>query len=109
LGRATAAGMAGALTWSFFIEPVIQILSPFGGAIPGPIGDFFRSLPNYLIGPNISTLLDNQYQFLAFGLQSTTLTPPVTVDFQALAVLAVYLVLFIGVAWWVSLRRDITN
>src|SRR5579863_8657280 len=35
LGRATAAGLAGALTWSFFIEPVIQVLSPFGRAIPG--------------------------------------------------------------------------
>src|SRR6266705_5890681 len=38
LGRATAAGMAGVLTWSFLIEPAISVIGLFGRTIIGPLG-----------------------------------------------------------------------
>jgi ABC-type transport system involved in multi-copper enzyme maturation permease subunit len=106
LGRATAAGLAGVLTWSFLIEPVIQALG-FLRNIGGPWGNFFQALPDYLIGSNISVLLQNQARYLFPALSG--LQPSTTSDLHALIVLAVYLVIFLGLAWWVSVRRDITN
>jgi ABC-type transport system involved in multi-copper enzyme maturation permease subunit len=107
LGRATATGLAGVLTWSFLIEPVIEIISNFGRNISGPVGSFFQSLPDYLIGTNISTLLDNQNQYV-FPTSSVTQIAGVS-DIHALLVLAAYIVLFIGLAWWITMRRDVTN
>ncbi len=107
LGRATAAGLAGVLTWSFLIEPLIATISFLGRGIGGPVGSFFQSLPDYLIGTNIRVLLGNQEQYLGSangGLQ--TVGPS---NLHALIVLAVYIVVFVGSAWWVTLHRDITN
>jgi ABC-type transport system involved in multi-copper enzyme maturation permease subunit len=106
LGRATAAGLAGVLTWSFLIEPVIEALS-FLKNIGGPGGSFFQALPDYLIGSNISVLLQNEERYLFPSLSG--LQAPSQSGLHALIVLAVYLAVFIGLAWWVSVRRDITN
>jgi ABC-type transport system involved in multi-copper enzyme maturation permease subunit len=106
LGRATAAGLAGVLTWSFLIEPVVEALS-FLKNIGGAAGSVFQSLPDYLIGTNITTLLQNQGQYL-FPSQAS-LQPPPQSDLHALLVLAVYLLIFLGAAWWISVRRDVTN
>lgn len=107
LGRATATGLAGVLTWSFLIEPVIEVISNFGRNISGPTGSFFQSLPDYLIGTNISALLGNQSQYV-FPTSSVAQIAPVS-DLHALLVLAAYIVIFIGLAWWVTMRRDVTN
>jgi ABC-type transport system involved in multi-copper enzyme maturation permease subunit len=107
LGRATATGLAGVLTWSFLVEPVIEIISNFGRNISGPAGSFFQSLPDYLIGTNISALLDNQSQYV-FPTSSVIQIAGVS-DIHALLVLAAYIVLFIGLAWWITMRRDVTN
>ena len=105
LGRATAAGLAGVLTWSFVIEPVIEVSSNFGRDIGGPAGSFFQALPDYLIGTNISQLQQDQSHFIYASaiIQPTSLQA----DLHSLLVLAVYLVIFIGLAWWVTLRRDV--
>lgn len=107
LGRATAAGLAGALTWSLVIEPVIELIGSLGRNISGPTGSFFQSLPDYLIGPNISRLLQNQslYIFPSPGGLEISLSSNV----HALLVLAAYLVVFIGISRWVIIRRDVTN
>src|SRR2546430_2191027 len=107
LGRATATGLAGVLTWSFLIEPVIEVISNFGRNISGPTGSFFQSLPDYLIGTNISALLGNQSQYV-FPTSSVAQIAPVS-DLHALFVLAAYIVIFIGLAWWITMRRDVTN
>jgi len=107
LGRATAAGIAGVLTWSFLIEPAVEVISSFGRNISGPTGAFFQALPDYLIGPNISALVQNQERYLFPSLSN--LQTPAPSDLHALLVLAVYLALLIGLACWVSVRRDITN
>src|SRR6266702_6240144 len=62
LGRATAAGVAGALAWSFF-EPVVGgILVVIGRFARNPFGNFLSTLPDYSISSNIGALLDNQNQ-----------------------------------------------
>ncbi len=106
LGRATAAGLAGVLTWSFLIEPAINVFGLFGKTISGPLGSFFQSLPDYLIGSNISLLLQNQAPYV-FPTSPGTQIPPQLSDIHAMLVLAAYLVVFIGIAIWVNMRRDV--
>jgi ABC-type transport system involved in multi-copper enzyme maturation permease subunit len=106
LGRATAAGMVGVLTWSFLIEPVISVIALFGKTISGPLGSFFQSLPDYLIGSNISVLLSNQDPYI-FTTPPGSHIPPQSSDIHGLLVLCVYSVVFIGVALWVNMRRDV--
>ncbi|MGI9061312.1 MAG: ABC transporter permease [Ktedonobacteraceae bacterium] len=105
LGRATAAGLAGVLTWSFVVEPIIEVGSSFGRDIGGAMGNFFQALPDYLIGTNISQLQQDQshYVYASAIIQPAALQA----DLHSLLVLAVYLLLFIGLAWWVNMRRDV--
>jgi ABC-type transport system involved in multi-copper enzyme maturation permease subunit len=105
MGRTTAAGIAGVLTWSFLIEPVINVIGVFGRNIGGPPGSFFQALPDYLIGQNISVLIQDQSQYLSASLAGSQILPQS--DIHALLVLAAYLVVFMGLSWWVNLRRDV--
>ncbi len=103
LGRATAAGLAGALVW-WFLEGVIGgILTLIGTLNKGTLADIMKAIPDYFIGNNITALLDNQSQYLA-GSQGSAIS-----NVHALLVLAAYLIVFIGGAWWVHHRRDVTN
>jgi ABC-type transport system involved in multi-copper enzyme maturation permease subunit len=105
VGRATAAGVAGALAWSF-LEPVVAtILTVIGRATGGPGGDFLRAVPDYFISSSISALFQNlNHELFGFNDGTSSLS-----DVHALLVLAVYLALFIGLAWWINERRDVTN
>jgi ABC-type transport system involved in multi-copper enzyme maturation permease subunit len=103
LGRSTVAGIVGALTW-LFIEPILgSILKLAGTFSQGPFGNFLKAIPDYFIGNNIGALLQNQGQHI-FGGSGSSLS-----DLHALLVLAVYLAAFIGLAWWINERRDVTN
>ena len=103
LGRATAAGVAGALAWGL-LEPVVgDTLSLLGSFNKGPLGDFLRAVPDYFISTNISVLLQNE-EHIILNTQVAQLS-----SLHALLVLLTYLVLFIGIAWWAIQRRDITN
>ncbi len=103
IGRATAAGVAGALVW-WVLENVLNgALSIVALLVKGPFGDFLKAVPDYFIGTNISALLGNQQQnFLGFGASPLS-------DLHAILVLLVYLALFIGLSILVTIRRDITN
>lgn len=106
LGRATAAGVAGALAWSFFEPVVATILLLVGRAAGGPGGDFLRAIPDYFISSNLTALFQNLNPGL-FGFNDGA--PSTLSNTHALLVLAVYLALFIGLAWWINERRDVTN
>ncbi|MBA2284853.1 MAG: ABC transporter permease [Ktedonobacteraceae bacterium] len=103
LGRATVAGIVAGIIW-FLLEPVVsQIFSLGGSLFPGAGGTLLKAIPDYLIGNNIEALLQNQGQYIFSG------SPAQLSDLHALLVLAVYLAVFIGIAWLVNERRDITN
>lgn len=103
LGSSTVASIAGALTW-FFAEPIIStILTNAGNLSLGLFGAFMRALPDYLMGNNARALQLNQAHVL-FG------SPPSSQsNLQALLMLALYLLAFIGLTWWLNERRDVTN
>ena len=103
LGRSTVAGIVGALTW-FFAEPIVSsILTVAGNLSMGLFGAFMRALPDYLMGNNARALQLNQAQYL-FGATGSSQS-----NLQALIILAVYLVVFIGLTWWLNESRDVTN
>lgn len=109
LGRASAAGIAGVLVWSFVIEQVVvTLLAELGNAIGGALGKFFEALPDYTIGKNISSLLATQATGV-LGPAGPILYSQEESVLHALLVLAVYLVLFAGLAWLAVVRRDVTN
>ncbi|GAC1392954.1 MAG: hypothetical protein NVS4B11_24290 [Ktedonobacteraceae bacterium] len=102
-GRATAAGVAGALVWWVLESVLTGVLNLVALLIKGPFGDFLKAVPDYFIGNNIGALLQNQSQyFIGTG-------PNALSDVHALLVLFVYLALFIGLSIFMSIRRDITN
>jgi ABC-type transport system involved in multi-copper enzyme maturation permease subunit len=112
LGKTTAAGMAGALIWWFFESVLGTVLTAIGDLLgKGPIGSFLQSIPDYFIGNNISALHDHQNQYLINGTRQATSTTNAhdISDVHAIIVLAVYLIVFIGVAWWANQQRDVTN
>jgi ABC-type transport system involved in multi-copper enzyme maturation permease subunit len=103
LGRSTVAGIVGALTW-FFVEPILSgVLSLISNFSRGPFGDILKAIPDYFIGNNFGALLGDQAHYL-FGYN-----PPTLSIIHALIVLPCYFVLFIGLAWWLNKKRDITN
>jgi len=103
MGRATAAGVAGALVW-WVLESVLSgVLALVALLVKGPFGAFWKAIPDYFISNNIGALLQNQQQYF-IGSSPSSLS-----NLHASLVLLVYLVLFIGLSVFVTLRRDITN
>jgi len=103
LGRSSTAGVAGGMMWSL-LEPVFGLLaSTLGEHMQGPVGTFFLNLPDYLISNNIGALLQNESLFLTHD-QPASLS-----NLHALLVLAIYLLVFFGLSWWLLERRDVTN
>jgi ABC-2 type transport system permease protein len=103
LGRSTVAGIVGAMTW-LFVEPILGgVLRLAGSFSNGPFVDFLKAIPDYFVGNNIGALLQNQAQYI-FGGSGSSLS-----NLHALIVLAVYLIVFIGLAWRLNERRDVTN
>ena len=96
----------------FLIETVLKaICNAVVLVTHGAAADFFRAVPDYFINANVTALQQNQYQALfgdAFA-QSTQTNGPTLSDLHALLVLLGYLMLFIGLSWWVNERRDVTN
>ena len=103
LGRSTAAGVAGALAWAL-VEPVAgSVLQLLGAVIKGPIGNILSAIPDYFVSNNLSSLLQNQGQAIFNGGSSQIS------NLHALIVVAAYLLIFIGLAERVSVRRNVTN
>nr|BBH90579.1 hypothetical protein KTC_53300 [Thermosporothrix sp. COM3] len=102
LGRATTAGVAGALVW-WVVESAIQSIILNLPNFHGIIGAVLEVLPGYFMANNLAALIQNRSSYL-FGNQ-----PSPFPDLHALLVVAFYLALFLLPAWWAIRRRDITN
>jgi len=110
LGRSTAAGIAGALTWLLLGEAILRTILDFiGTATGGTTGDILRSVPDYFIGSNTGALLQNQNQYLGFFGASSFSSPSSISNLHAILVLLGYVVAFIGLSLWLNQKRDITN
>jgi ABC-type transport system involved in multi-copper enzyme maturation permease subunit len=98
--------VAGTLIWWVLENILSGILYLLSTAFSqGFVGVFLRSIPDYFIYNNLNALLQNQHQYLL----SDSTQPAQIPDVHALIVLAVYLVLLIGITWWVNEKRDVTN
>lgn len=103
VGRSTVAGIVGPLIW-LAIEPllgnIIAVLTSNGS---GGLSDFMKAISDYFLGNNLTSLLHNQGNALSF------IDPGSYSDGHSLLVVAVYLVVFVGVACWLTVYRDVTN
>lgn len=95
LGRSTVAGIVGPLVW-LLVEPVI---SGFLAGAPG----FVQHIPDYFLGNNLLSLIHDQMHALAIGDAGAYPAG------HALLVVAAYLIAFVGVACWLTVRRDVTH
>jgi len=62
-----------------------------------------KAIPDYFFGNNLSSLLHNQGHALSFS------EPGPYADGHSLLVIAVYLIVFAGVAGFLTVRRDVTQ
>jgi ABC-2 type transport system permease protein len=107
MGRSTAAGVAGALVWAL-VEPIVGgILQIIGAVFKNTAGTIISAIPDYFVSNNLGALIQNQGQTIfrsIFGGGPSQLS-----NVHALIVVAVYLAVFIGLSWWLIIRRNITN
>jgi ABC-type transport system involved in multi-copper enzyme maturation permease subunit len=105
LGKATAAGIGITLVWVLVVEVLGETLGFIGKTVQGTFGTILVWVSKGLIGPNIDALLQNQSYYLFGNVLSQSDVP----DGEALLVFAFYVVLFVGLSWWITERRDVTN
>lgn len=80
-----------------------ELIGAFAAGSSGPFTTIVKAMPDYFIANNMIALLDNQGHFVSGGDLSSLS------NLRALSVLAVYLVLFIGLSCWLTVKRDVTN
>jgi ABC-type transport system involved in multi-copper enzyme maturation permease subunit len=103
VGRSTVAGTVGPLIW-LAAEPVLSgIITALTSSANDGLPAVVKHIPDYFLGSNLFSLLSNQGQALSFSNAG-----PYT-DAHSLLVVAAYLVVFIGVACVLTIRRDVTH
>ena len=103
VGRSTVAGIVGPLIW-LAIEPLLgNVIAVLTGNFSGGLADFIKAIPDYFLGNNLTSLLHNQGSVLAFS------EPGAYTNGHSLLVVAGYLLVFVGISCWLTVRRDITQ
>jgi len=103
VGRSTVAAIVGPLVW-LAIEPLLgNIIAVLTNNGSGGLADFLKAIPDYFLGNNLTSLLHNQGNALSFA------DPGRYADGHSLLVVAVYLIVFVGVAGFLTVRRDVTQ
>ena len=103
VGRSTVAAIVGPLI-VLAIEPLLSsTITVLTSSSSGSFADFMRHVPDYFLGNNLTSLLHNQGHALSFSDAG-----PYT-DEHSLLVVAVYMVVFVGVSFWLTARRDVTS
>lgn len=103
VGRSTVAGIVGPLI-VLAIEPLVSssitVLTNNGS---GGFTDFMKHIPDYFLGNNLTSLLHNQGHILSFSDAG-----PYS-NGHSLLVVAAYMLVFMGVSCWLTVRRDVTS
>ena len=103
VGRSTVAGIVGPLI-VLAIEPfVTSSIAVLTSTSSGGFTDFMKHVPDYFLGNNLTSLLHNQAHALGFS------DPGAYTDGHSLLVVAGYLIVFVAVSCWVTMRRDVTQ
>ncbi len=103
LARSTVASIVAPFIWSIVETVLRELISAFTNGSSGTVSNGVKAIPDYFIGNNVVVLLDNQGH-VVFGGSPSSLS-----DVHALSVLAAYLVVFIGLSCWLTMKRDVTN
>ena len=103
LARSTVAAIVAPFIWSIVETVLRELINAFTNGSSGSLSNGVKAIPDYFIGNNVVALLDNQGH-IVFGGAPSSLS-----DIHALSVLAVYLVVFIGLSCWLTVKRDVTN
>lgn len=103
IGRSTVAAIVGPLIW-LTIEPLLSnTIAAVTGNFRGGLADFARAIPDYFLGNNLTSLLHNRGHALSFS------DPGAYTDGHSLLVVAGYLIVFVAVSCWVTMRRDVAQ
>jgi ABC-type transport system involved in multi-copper enzyme maturation permease subunit len=103
LARSTVAAVLAPFIWGIVESALRELIGAFAAGSSGPFTTIVKAIPDYFIANNMIALLENQGHFV-FGGDLSPLS-----NLHALTVLAVYLVLFIGLSCWLTVKRDVTN
>lgn len=103
VGRSTVAGTVGPLIW-LAAEPVLSgIITALTNGANGGLAAVVKAIPDYFLGNNLFSLLSDQGHALSFSDAG-----PYS-DTHSLLVVAGYLIVFVGVACVMTVRRDVTH
>jgi ABC-type transport system involved in multi-copper enzyme maturation permease subunit len=103
VGRSTVAGTVGPLIW-LASEPVLSgLITALTSGATGGLADVVKAIPDYFLSNNLFSLLSDQGHALSFGEPGSYTTG------HSLLVIAAYLIVFVGVACWLTVRRDVTH
>jgi ABC-type transport system involved in multi-copper enzyme maturation permease subunit len=103
LARSTVAAVLAPFIWNIVESALRELINAFAAGSSSPFTTIVKAIPDHFIANNMIALFDNQGHFLFGGDQS-----PLS-NLHALTVLAVYLILFIGLSCWLTVKRDVTN
>jgi len=104
VGRSTVAGIVGPLIVIVFESLLGTIFTDLANMSSGGLSDILKHVPDYFLGNNLTSLIQNQGYALTFFAN-----PSPSTNEHSLLVVAVYLAVFVGVSCWLTMRRAVTN
>ncbi|MDQ2716413.1 MAG: hypothetical protein M3Z08_16030 [Chloroflexota bacterium] len=103
VGRSTVVGIVGPLIWVSAETILTKLFQLVVGSSSGSWGSVLKSIPDYFVGNSLGSLLQNQ-GYVVYGGSAGALP-----NVSAGLMVALYLTLFLGLACWFTVRRDVTN
>lgn len=103
VGRSTVAGIVGPLIWLAVELLLSNLIIALTSNTSGGLTDVVKAIPSYFLGTNLTSLLHYQGSVLSFT------SPGAYSHGHSLLVVAVYLVVFVGVASLLTVRREVTH
>jgi ABC-type transport system involved in multi-copper enzyme maturation permease subunit len=103
VGRSNVAGIVGAFVWLFAEEILTRLLFTVAKVSSGTVAMILRAIPTYFAGNATANLIQNQGIVVFHG------TGGLESSLHAEFVVTSYLLIFIGLSSWLTVRRDVLN